>query len=281
MKTNIKKIAAILSLFMCSVFAFSQSSQGDIRGLITDEVQNPAIGAQVTVLQAGIVVKQTVADIEGKYTIKPLQPGTYEVSISYTGYNTSHYEKVKVVAEESSYLDAELEINTLTEVVIVPKIWNKSMVDKSYITMHKIDYDQISKMAVTKGDVKGMIANISSDIFVTESGQIYSRGSRVGASKTYVDGELLPFADSDVTGMAIQSLTVITGGIPAQYGDLTGAAIIVTTRDYFSGIAEKNIRIGNRKERIENSKKEAEFEVQKKKREAEIEEEKKQQQLQK
>ncbi len=278
MKTNIKKLTAIISLFMSSVFAFAQNSNGDIKGLITDEENNPAIGAHVKALQGGVIMKQAVTDENGKYSLKPLQPGTYEVLISYSGYNTSHYTKVKVVAEESSYLDAELEINKLTEVVIsAPKEWNKSAVDKSYITMHKIDYDQINKMAVTKGDVKGMIANISSDIFVSEEGQIFSRGSRVGASKTYVDGELLPFVDSDVTGMAIQNLTVITGGIPAQYGDLTGAAIIITTRDYFSGIAEKNIRNNNRKERLEKEKKAAATEAQKKKREAEIEEEKKQQ----
>ena len=277
MKTNIKKAAAVIALFMCSVFAFAQNSTGDIKGIITDEEHNPSIGALLKVLQGGVIMKQAVADENGKYSLKPLQPGNYEVLISYTGYQTSRYPKVTVSGEESSYLDVELEINTLTTfTVVATKEWEKSIVDKSYITMHKIDYDQISKMAVTKGDVKGMISNISSDIFVSESGQIYSRGSRVGASKTYVDGELLPFDDSDVTGMAIQNLTVITGGIPAQFGDLTGAAIIITTRDYFSGIAEKNIRIGNRKERIEKAKKEALIEAQKKKREAEIEEEKKQ-----
>lgn len=276
MKTNIKKLTAILSLLMCSVFALAQNSTGDIKGIITDEEHNPAIGAHIKALQGGVVMKQAVADENGKYSLKPLQPGNYEVLISYTGYQTTRYAKVTVSGEESSYLDAELAVPVLGGVTIVAeKEWNKSVVDKSYITMHKIDYDQISKMAVTKGDVKGMISNISSDIFVSEGGQIYSRGSRVGSSKTYVDGELLPFEDSDVTGMAIQNLTVITGGIPAQFGDLTGAAIIITTRDYFSGIAEKNIRIGNRKERIAKEKKEVEFEAQKKKREAEIEEEKK------
>lgn len=278
MKTKIKKTAAILLLSLCSVFAFAQNSIGDIKGIITDEEHNPAIGAHVKALQGGVIMKQAVADENGRYSLKPLQPGNYEVLISYTGYQTSRYPKVTVSGEESSYLDAELEINTLTTFTVVAnKTWNESVVDKSYITMHKIDYDQISKMAVTKGDVKGMISNISSDIFVSETGQIYSRGSRVGSTKTFVDGELLPFNDSEVSGMAIQSLSVITGGIPAQYGDLTGAAVIITTRDYFSGIAEKNIRNRSRKEKIETAKKEAEFEVQKKKREAEIEEEKKQQ----
>ncbi len=75
--------------------------------------------------------------------------------------------------------------------------------------------------------------------------------------------------------MAIQNLSVITGGVPAQYGDGTGAVIVINTRDYFSGIAEKNIRNSNFKSKMEQERKDQEFEVQKKKREAEIEAEKK------
>ncbi|HEY1038354.1 MAG TPA: carboxypeptidase-like regulatory domain-containing protein [Bacteroidia bacterium] len=274
MKT-IKKITLFFILIMGSLVGTAQNSSGEIRGLIVDEELNPAMGAQVKVLQAGVMIKQAVVDEQGKYAVKPLQPGNYEVLIMYIGYKTFRYSKVEVSMEEASYLDAQMELNALDgPTITADKPWEKPIVEKSYITMHSINFEDLGHMAVTKGDVSGMIANISSDVFVSEEGQIYSRGSRVGASKTYVDGELLPF-DTEISGMAIQNLSVITGGIPAQYGDLTGAAIVISTRDYFSGIAEKNIRQRNYQEKLAKKKKEAELEAQKKKRQEEIDAEKK------
>lgn len=275
MKNNLKQLLGALSFVLASSLLMAQNTTGEIKGLITDDQHNPAIGAEIKALQGGVIITNAIADIDGKYSLKPLQPGQYEVLVSYTGYKVNRYTKVTVEVEESSYLDSEMEFNTLIGFeVVANKPWEKSIVDISYVTMHKLSMEQINQMAVSKGDVKGMIANISSDIIVTDNGELFSRGSRAGSSKYYVDGDVLPFG-TEVSGMAIQNLSVITGGIPAQYGDGTGAVIVINTRDYFSGIAEKNIRNSNFKSKMEQEKKDAEFEAQKKKREAEIEAEKK------
>lgn len=275
MKNNFKQLLGALSFVFATSLLMAQNTTGEIKGLVTDDQHNPAIGAEIKALQGGVIIKNAVADIDGKYTLKPLQPGQYEVLVSYTGYKINRYAKVTVEVEEASYLDSEMEFNTLIGFdVYAEKPWEKSIVDISYVTMHKLSLEQINQMAVSKGDVKGMIANISSDIIVTDNGELFSRGSRAGSSKYYVDGDVLPFG-TEVSGMAIQNLSVITGGIPAQYGDGTGAVIVINTRDYFSGIAEKNIRNSNLNAKLEQEKKDAEFEAQKKKREAEIEAEKK------
>jgi len=275
MKNNLKQLLGTIAFISLTSLGIAQNTTGEIKGLITDEQHNPAMGAEIKALQGGVVIKNAVADMDGKYSIKPLQPGSYEVLVSYTGYKINRYAKVTVEVETSSYLDSEMELNTLIGFeVVANKPWEKPMVDVSYITMHQLSFEQLSVMPVSKGDVNAMIANISSDIIVTDNGEIFSRGSRAGSSKYYVDGDILPFGN-EVSGMAIQNLSVITGGIPAQYGDGTGAVIVINTRDYFSGIAEKNIRNTEYREKLEQEKKDAEFEAQKKKREAEIEAEKK------
>lgn len=269
MKNNLKRILGAIAFYGITSLALAQNTTGEIKGAVLDEQQMPAIGAEIKALQGGVIIKNAIADADGKYSVKPLQPGSYEILVTYSGYKTFRYPKVTVEVEESSYLDVEMELNALTGIdVVVEKPWEKSIVDKSYITIHKIGLEQINQMAVSKGDVKGMIANISSDIIVTDNGQLFSRGSRVGSSKYYVDGDVLPF-DTEVSGMAIQNLSVITGGIPAQYGDVTGAVIVVNTRDYFSGIAEKNIQNAAYKNKAEQEKKEAEKEAKKKKLEEE------------
>jgi hypothetical protein len=274
MKTTLNKLAGFLFLMCLGLLANAQNSNGQIKGIVLDDEHEPAIGAIVKALQGGVIIKQAATDADGKYSIKPLQPGSYEVLVTYTGYKTARYAKVDVDPEETAYVDVDMEINTLEGVeVFAQKAWEKPVVDKTYITMHKLDHDQLSKMAVTKGDVKGMIANISSDIFVTDDGLLYSRGSRPGNSKTFVDGDMMPF-DTEVSGMSIQNLTVITGGIPAQFGDVTGAVVIVTTRDYFSGIAEQNIRNSKHVEKVKQQKADEEYEKLKKQREEEIKKEK-------
>jgi len=278
MKTTFKKtLSAIALLCVCGV-ALAQNSTGEIKGLVFDEQHNLVVGAEIKVLQGGFVIKNAVTDINGNYSIKPLQPGSYEVLVFYTGYKVTRYLTITVEGDQCSYVDVDLEVNDLGIDVIIyaTKPWEKPIVDKTYMTMHQLNFEQINQIAAAKGDVIGMIAAISSDVFVSEEGGIFSRGSRVGSSKYYVDGDVLPF-DTEVSGMSIQNLSVITGGIPAQYGDLTGAVIVINTRDYFSGIAEKNIRNSNYKQKEEQEKKDAEYEEQKKKREKEIEEEKKKQ----
>lgn len=271
---SIIKTAALFICVLMTVAAGAQSSQGAIKGLIMDDEHQPAIGALVQAVQNGTMMKQAVTDENGKYTIKPLQTGKYTVVISYSGYTSVQYTAVEVEAEKTAYVDADLAVNTLNVFEKVETMeWKKPIVDPSYITMQTLNYEQLSVLPVAKGDIKGMIATMSTDIYVTDDGLLYSRGARPGASKYFLDGDALPF-NSDVTGMAIQDLTVITGGIPAQFGDVTGAVIVVNTRDYFSGMAEKNIRNSRINAKKQKAKEEEEYKAAKKKREEEIKKEK-------
>ena len=94
------------------------------------------------------------------------------------------------------------------------------------------------------------------------------------ATQYIIDGEKL-IGSIEVPATAIQSASIISGGVPAAYGDLTGGVVIITTKDYFSGMREKTIRIRDRADRQEKE------ELQEKKihaalkRSKEIEEEKK------
>ncbi|MFL5754175.1 MAG: carboxypeptidase regulatory-like domain-containing protein [Bacteroidia bacterium] len=249
---------------------------GEIRGLVKDENHDPAIGAIIHVTAGGVEIAKAVADINGKYVVKPLQPGYYDLLVQQIGYRTLTVKKIEVEADEASYVDVDLVPNTLDVVnITAEKEWTKPIVDVSVITMHQINSIELNHMALTKGDIIGAISNISSDVKVTDDGKdIYSRGARAGTSEYFVDGEKL-INNAGFVGMGIQSLSVITGGIPAQYGDLTGGAIIVTSKDYFSGLAEKRMRQSDFKHRQEQLAKDKKDEEDKKNRQKEIEEEKK------
>ncbi|HWY36737.1 MAG TPA: carboxypeptidase-like regulatory domain-containing protein, partial [Nitrosopumilaceae archaeon] len=93
-------VAAIIFI-QGSVIA-SVSGTGEIRGLVMDENHEPVIGAVVSVTAGGVVMGKTVTDVDGKYVVKPLQPGFYDISVQQMGYKTFTIRKIEVQVDEAS-----------------------------------------------------------------------------------------------------------------------------------------------------------------------------------
>ena len=88
------------------------------------------------------------------------------------------------------------------------------------------------KRSPLKFDQNAMIAAMSSDIKLTEDGDLVFRGSRKGDMIYMMDGIKLTSV-SNVPSAAIGGMMVYTGGIPAKYGDTTGGVVVMETKSYF------------------------------------------------
>jgi hypothetical protein len=53
----------------------------------------------------------------------------------------------------------------------------------------------------------------------------------------------------EVPGPGIAGMEVLTGGVPAEYGDCTGGLVIITTKEYKWEMRKKEKLIKERKER--------------------------------
>ncbi|MBL4708097.1 MAG: carboxypeptidase-like regulatory domain-containing protein [Flavobacteriales bacterium] len=83
-----KKLISLIILFS-ALSGFSQSIWGSIQGVILDsETGEPVPFANVVVLQNGIRILGTTTDFNGKYTLKSLESGFYNVQIAYVGFQT-------------------------------------------------------------------------------------------------------------------------------------------------------------------------------------------------
>ena len=68
------------------------------------------------------------------------------------------------------------------------------------------------------------LAAASGGVSSSNGGDISIRGSRTGSTNYYIDG--IPFAGGAyLPPNEIEQLQVITGGLEAQYGDVTGGLI--------------------------------------------------------
>ncbi len=107
-------------LFLCAVAAFAQAGRGTISGTVTDPAGALVSAAKVTLLdQATGVTQQTVTSSAGLYTFVSLNPGTYKVTASQTGFASVALNNVNVNVDQVTEANIRLQVGAATETVTV------------------------------------------------------------------------------------------------------------------------------------------------------------------
>lgn len=275
MKSILKQ--GLLALYVvCSGMVLNAQGFGEIRGIIKNTQLEVVPFAVVKILQGTQLIGGAVADENGQYHYKPLVPGSYELLVMDPGHQTQPVNKIKVVPNGATYVDVKLTPNTLETVNVVAKPidYAPQGVDKTMFSMISLDAKDLNVNAgYTRGDIKGALQTLVSDVVQTPDGEVHFRGSRGDASAYFIDGVRCLNA-STIPGLGIENLTVFSGGVPAMYGDVTSGLVIITTKSYFSGIRDKNIRLAEQRERQAQAKAQQKAEEEEAKRAKEIEAEK-------
>lgn len=225
-----------LILLTASSSIFAQVGSGSLKGKLTDAATGEPLPFVNIVLQnGGAQVAGGATDFDGAYNIKPIPPGTYDVLVSYVGYNAKQISGVKVTSEKITFLNISLESGIkLTEFEVVE--YEVPLIDKDGGSSGgTVSREEISKMP---GRSATSIASTVGGVQDTGGG-VSIRGARQGNTFYYIDGIKIR-GNTNLPKAAIEEVTVMTGGIPASYGDATGGIISITTRgatrQYFGGI---------------------------------------------
>ena len=105
-----------LLLTLISSFLVSAQETGTIKGLITDANGMPLSGASVSIKNLN---QGTMTNFDGMFTIENIAVGTYEVAVSYIGYETST-QNISVIAGKTVQLNSSLnESNTILDEVVL------------------------------------------------------------------------------------------------------------------------------------------------------------------
>lgn len=248
----------ILTFILTAYFAINilGQSAGSLKGKVLDYKTNePLIGANVFLDVQGSIVG-TTTDVDGRFSIKPLSPGTYEVNISFIGY-TPEKKSATVYPGEPTFMK---EIK-LTQGIIIggdDGLVINGGAKKEDIFV--IDPNKIGKVALTSEDINNIAGSqdismvirvTNSDVQVSNDGKdIFFRGSRSGTSAYYVDGMKLDDLSFNLPSCAVGSIVVYSGGIPSQYGDVTGGVIIIESKSYFDVRTERR-RLANEKKKMQ------------------------------
>ncbi len=113
------KLSLFLSslwLFLASLFTTTEPNTF-LTGLVTDGTE-PLVGATIKVMKGATFVRGTVTDYNGEYRIN-LDPGTYDLEISYTGFSVVKITGVRVMGGVTTRQDVAMSNATVLNEVIV------------------------------------------------------------------------------------------------------------------------------------------------------------------
>lgn len=219
-----------------NLVVFSQS--GTLRGKVVDkDTKEPIPFVNIIVELGGTQAGGTTSDFDGNYTIKPITPGKYDLKASYVGFKPIMIKGVQIKSDQITFYDITME-STMVELDVVEVIDYK---------VPLIDKDKTSVGATVTSEEIAKMPNKSANAIATTVGGVFSadgergsvRGQRDDATIMYIDG-IRVRGTSSLPESAIEQVSVILSGVPAQYGDATGGIINVTTkgpsREFGAGI---------------------------------------------
>ena len=225
MTIMLRKTLLYLAFVLFSTLSFSQT--GTLQGTIIDAMTNEPIPfANVVLTKNGNQSAGTTTDFDGKYTIKPIDPGTYNIKATFVGYQTKEITGVVISADQIRFVDIKLQEGIQLEVAEVV-VWTKPLIDQGNLSGETKTSEEI--VALPTRSVASVAATTAGIYQRDEGDAVNIRGSRSDATEYYIDGIKVRGA-LGVPTSGIEQIKVVTGGVPAQYGDATGGVISVTTK---------------------------------------------------
>ena len=226
----------LLILFIALVATLELSAQATLRGTVTDEAKGETlIGTYVTVKSGGKATT-VVTDLDGNYNIN-LEPGKYQVEATYLGYAKSQINDVLVKAGQANVLDIKLSNDDKVLNTVVISIYKVPLIEQDKTTSGGVLTSEQIRTSPLR-DINSLAAN-TAGLSAIDGGNVTIKGSRSDATAYILDG--IRVRGALPPSLEIEQLQVITGGIEAQYGDVTGGIISVTSKgpaSKFSGALE-------------------------------------------
>ena len=118
----------LLGLFGLIFSTLAVAQVGEIQGRILDQSGEGIFAASVVVELNSVQVEGTSTDFDGRFSLKPLNPGTYVLKASYLGKNVS-VKDIAVKANQTTFLD-DITINTSSTLETVEIVYEAPPIDQ-------------------------------------------------------------------------------------------------------------------------------------------------------
>lgn len=222
-----KNVVGLVMAIMISMCSYAQQGDGTIMGIVYDDDSSKVWPfAEVWIDYNGSKF-QVRANGKGRFKISPVKAGKYNLHAKHLEGGVRTMTGVNVysdaIAKHNVYL-----VDTSSVLRMIP-VYGDPLLQMEHVS--KIRLTDIKNNPNIQNP-KAMLAGMNSDIKLNANDQLIIRGSRPGDVVYFVDGVKMKNMQG-VPGVAINSMSVYTGGVPAKYGDTTGGVVILETKSYF------------------------------------------------
>ena len=232
----VKRILTLIMVFAVAL-SYGQTRPGSIKGTVKDKRTGEVIPfATVIVKDKDVVIATGTTDFDGKYNINPVNAGVYNLTCNFIGYADFNLNGVTVYSGKPKVVNFNMTVES-------------TMIQEVTVTAQEelIETGKTSEI-VSSEEIKNLpyrnlsqIVGTTAGVFQQDgSGSFNVRGSRSSTNVIFIDGVKVR-GDVNLPRDAILQTEVITGGVPAQYGDVTGGVISTTTKGpapYYFGSSE-------------------------------------------
>jgi hypothetical protein len=223
-----------MTLFVCLPCAWAQNS-GSISGVVTDSTG--AVVPRATVEIHNVVSgynRTATTDTSGNFNFANIPFNPYHLTVSLTGF-ASYNQDVDVRSAVPINLKIPLSVSGLKSEVTV-EAGAIDLIETESTPHTDVDRDLFDKLPLesNSSSVSSLVTLASPGVAADSNGLFHGLGDHAENSFS-VDGQPITDQQSKVFSNqipvdAIQSLEVISGAPPAEYGDKTSLVIKVTTR---------------------------------------------------
>ena len=223
----------------------AQTTTGTFGGTVSDATGGRVAQAAVTALnvETGQKLKAETTGT-GDFIIVQVPPGKYEVDVVAKGFKSLSRKGLTLDVDGKITLDLVLEVGSITESVSVTgeapllrtqdaqmgEVVNSLMVEN----LPQIDRDPLNMLRLT-GDISGTAT--SANPAGSPGSDVRINGGRMQGMDVLVDGNSVDsgkyhaiYAGGTPTMEQVDEFKVVTNGIPAEYGRVSGGLVTMVTR---------------------------------------------------
>jgi hypothetical protein len=228
-------VAPLVALIFVALSVSAQSGgAGAMHGIITDPSGAVIPNATVHLTNSVSGFDRTlVTDASGQFTLSNVPFNPYRISVSANGFAPLS-QNVEIRSSVGTSLNLVLQIEGATQTVTVESSGDLVENDPTFHT--DVDRDMFIKvpMESQSSTLSSLVTETTPGVSADSNGLFHGLGDHASNSFS-VDGQSITDQQSKVfsnqlPANSIQSIEVISGAPPAEYGDKTSLVIVATTR---------------------------------------------------
>jgi hypothetical protein len=248
--------AILVTLFfslMAGVVAHAQVTGATLSGTVTDASGGVVAGATISITNtATAVTRDTTSDSAGLYSAPNLTPGTYEVRVSSAGFSTAVQSNLALAVGQQMQLNFGLKVGQAATTVQVTEAAPQIDLTSSALT-GQVESETVRELPLNGRDWTSL-AQLQPGVKPIQTQMAFAtsaRGNRGFGGEMTVSGQRSTFNNYRIDGIAvadyamaapgnvigivlgvdaIQQFSVLTSGLPAEYGRATGGVVNAISR---------------------------------------------------